>query len=56
MKEEAYERAVFRAVETNKANIIKEYVSRNLLGINLLDKDGNSLLNVAAQYGNADIC
>jgi len=35
MNEQAYERAVFMGVEMNQTNIIEEYVSRNLLGIDM---------------------
>jgi hypothetical protein len=47
---------VFLAIERGQSNSVNDFIRRNVLGIDVKDAYGNTLLSVAAQYGCFDIC
>jgi len=46
---------VFRAIQSKQILVVDEFIQRNMLGLDCEDQYGNSLLNVATQYGSFDI-
>ncbi|CDW90672.1 ankyrin repeat-containing protein [Stylonychia lemnae] len=46
----------FKSIQYNDFIGMESYVKQNLLDLNIFDPHGNSLLSVAVQQGNADIC
>jgi ankyrin repeat protein len=49
-------REVFRAIERGETNQVKDFITKNILKLDDTDEFGNTLLNVAAQYGCYETC
>ena len=43
--------AAFQAIERGNNTSVREFIRNHLQGVNATDSTGNTLLNVAAQYG-----
>jgi ankyrin repeat protein len=47
---------IFQALEEDDMNAIIDFINRGADNVTVTDSYGNSLLNVAAQYGFYEIC
>jgi hypothetical protein len=56
LKEIGMKNEVFRAIERGETNQVKDFVTKNILKLDDTDEFGNTLLNVAAQYGCFTTC
>lgn len=42
---------MFQAIQSKQILVVDEFIQRNMLGLDCEDHSGNSLLNIAVQYG-----